>query len=182
MRELDHKEGWVLKNWCFWIMVLQKTLLTVPWTERSNQPILKEISPEYSLEGLMLKLKVQYFGHLMWRTDSLEKTLMGKTDSRKETSFSKGTREGEMVGRHHQLDGHEFEQAPGVGNGQGGLVLQSMGSQRVGHNWATELICGMGNRPSQRSKVKLPQSLIQFPNSICPQIFWNLNSPMICSF
>ena len=63
-------------------MVLEKTLYRVPWTaRRSNQSILKEISPEYSLEGLMLKLKLQYFGHLMQRTDSLEKTLMlGKTE------------------------------------------------------------------------------------------------------
>ena len=57
-------------------MVLEKTLLRVPWTARSNQSILKEMSPEYSLEGLMLKLKLQSFGHLMQRTDSFEKTLM----------------------------------------------------------------------------------------------------------
>ena len=77
MWELDYKESWVLKNWCFWTVVLEKTLLRVPWTaRRSNQSILKEISPEYSLEGLMLKLKLQYFGHLIGRTDSLEKTLM----------------------------------------------------------------------------------------------------------
>ena len=76
MWELDYEEGSVLKNWCFWTVVLEKTL-EVPWTaRRSNQSILKEISPEYSLEGLMLKLKLQYFGHLMWRVDSLEKTLM----------------------------------------------------------------------------------------------------------
>ena len=68
------KESWVPKNWCFWAAVLEKTLSRVPWTARkSNQSILKEISPEYSLEGLMLKLKLQYFGHLMWRTDSFEK-------------------------------------------------------------------------------------------------------------
>ena len=81
MLELDYKEGWPPKNWCFWTVVLEKTL-RVPWTSRiSNQSILKEISPEYSLEGLMLKLKFQYFGHLMWRADSLEKTLMlGKTE------------------------------------------------------------------------------------------------------
>ena len=78
--------------------------MRVPWIARSNQSFLKEISPEYSLEGLMLKLKLQYFGHLMGRTDSLEKTLM------------KGTTEDEMVGWHHRLDGHEFEQALGVGN------------------------------------------------------------------
>ena len=83
--ELDHKEGWALKNWWFWTVVLEKTvncgaregLLRIPWaSRRSNQSIPNEISPEYSLEGLMLKLKLQYFGNLMWRTDSLEKTLM----------------------------------------------------------------------------------------------------------
>ena len=85
MRELDHKQIWVLKNWCFWTVVLEKTLLRVPWTgRRSYQSILKEISPEYSWEGLMLKLKLQYFGHLMGRADSFEKTLMlGKIEGRR---------------------------------------------------------------------------------------------------
>ena len=78
--------------------------MRVSWTaRRSNQSILKEISSEYSLEGLMLKLKCQYFGHLMGRTDSLEKTLMlGRQEE-------KGTTEDETVGWHHRLDGHEFE-------------------------------------------------------------------------
>ena len=76
MWELDCEESWALKNWCFWTVVLEKPLES-PWTaRRSNQSILKEISPGCSLEGLMLKLKLQYFGHLMWRVDSLEKTLM----------------------------------------------------------------------------------------------------------
>ena len=81
MWELDHKECWVPRNWCFWPVVLEKTL-RVPWTvKRSNQSILKEISPECSLKGLMLKLKLQYFGHLMEKTDLLEKILMvGKID------------------------------------------------------------------------------------------------------
>ena len=75
--ELDCEESWVPKNWCFWTVVLEKTLERVPWAaRRPNWSILKEISPEYSLEGLMLKLKLQYFGHLMWRTDSLGKPLM----------------------------------------------------------------------------------------------------------
>ena len=70
--ELDYKNGREPKNWCLWTVVLEKT-----WeSPGSNQPILKEINPEYSLEGLMLKLKRQYFGHLMWRTDSFEKTLI----------------------------------------------------------------------------------------------------------
>ena len=76
MRELDHKESWALKNWCFWTVVLEKTLES-PWTARRfSQSILKEINPGCSLEGLMLKLKLQHFGHHMWRTNSLEKTLM----------------------------------------------------------------------------------------------------------
>ena len=77
---MDYKESWALKNWCF-LTVVWIRLLRVPWTtKRSTQSILKEISPEYSLEGLMLKQKLQYFGHLM-RNDSLEKTLMlGKTE------------------------------------------------------------------------------------------------------
>ena len=84
MCKLDYKESWVPKNWCFWTWCWRR-LLRVPWTaRRSNQSILKEFSPEYSLEGLMLKLKLQYFGHLMWRTDSLEKTLMlGKIEGRR---------------------------------------------------------------------------------------------------
>ena len=82
--------------WCW------RRLLRVPWTAgRSNQSVLKEISPECSLEGLMLKLRLQYFGHLMQRVDSLEKTLMlGGIGSRRT--------EDEMAGWHHRLDGHEF--------------------------------------------------------------------------
>ena len=76
MWELDYKESWVPKNWCFWTVVLEKTLESPLDSRRSNQSILKEISPEYSLGRLMLKLKLQYFGHLMGRADSLEKTLM----------------------------------------------------------------------------------------------------------
>ena len=76
MWELDYKESWAPKNWCFELWCWRR-LLRVPWTaRRSNQSVLKEISPEYSLERLMLKLKLQYFGHLMGRTDSLEKPLM----------------------------------------------------------------------------------------------------------
>ena len=76
MWELDYKESWAPKNWCFWSVVLEKTLVS-PLNCKEIQPIhLKEIIPECSLERLMLKLKLQYFGHLMWRADSLEKTLM----------------------------------------------------------------------------------------------------------
>ena len=85
MWELDYKESWVPKNWCFWNVWCWRRPSRVPWTvRRSNQSILKETCPEYSLEGLMLKLKLQYFGHLMGRADSLEKTLMlEKTEGRR---------------------------------------------------------------------------------------------------
>ena len=76
MWELDCEEGWALKNWCFWTVVLEKTLESPLDCKEIQQSILKEISPGCSLEGLMLKLKLQYFGHLMRRIDSLEKTLM----------------------------------------------------------------------------------------------------------
>ena len=120
-------ESWTVKKaecqridafelWCW------RRLLRVPWTARiSNQSILKEIGPEYSLEGLMFKLKLQYFGHLMRRAESFEKTLMlGKIEGRK-----KRGPEVEMVGWHHRFSGHEFEQAPGVGDGQGDLACCS---------------------------------------------------------
>ena len=109
--------------WCW------RRLLRVPWTaRRSNQSILKEISPGCSLEQLMLKLKLQYFGHLMRRVDSLEKTLMlGGNWGQEE----KGTTEDEMAGWHHRLDGHEFEQTPGVGDGQGGLACCDSWGRKV---------------------------------------------------
>ena len=114
-------ESWTIKKaerrrtdafelWCW------RRLLRVPWiARRSNQSILKKISPEYSLAGLMLKLKLQYLGHLMWRTDSLEKPLMlGKIEGRRSRGWQ---RMRWLVGWHHWLDGHEFEQALGVGDG-----------------------------------------------------------------
>ena len=104
-------------------MVLEKTLESpLEIQGRSNQSILKEISPECSLKELMLKLKLQYFGHQMRRADSLEKTLMlGKIESGRR----RGRQRMRLVGWHHQLDGHEFEQALGVGDGQGGLACCS---------------------------------------------------------
>jgi len=122
-------ESWTVKRaerrridafelWCW------RGLLRVPWTaRRSNQSILKEISPEYSLEGLMLKLKLQYFGHLMGRADSLEKTLMlGKIEGRRRRGWQ---RMRWLDGIVDWMDRHEFEQAPGIGDGQGGPVCCS---------------------------------------------------------
>ena len=120
--ELDHKEGWTLKNWCFWTVVLEKTLYRVPGTARSNQSILKEISPEYSLEGLMLKLKLQYFGHWCEELTHKKNPDAGK-DWRQE---KKGMTEDEMVGWYHWLNRHEFEQALGDGEEQGSLICCSL--------------------------------------------------------
>ena len=108
-------KGWAPIKWRFQIVV---RLLSIPYiARRADQSILKETNPEYSLEGLMLKMKLQYFGHLMWRADSLEKTLMlGKTEE------EKGVTEDETVGWHHRLNGHEFEQAPEDGEGPGSLA------------------------------------------------------------
>ena len=102
--------------WCW------RRLLRVPWTaRRSNQSILKEISPGCSLEGLRLKMKLQYFGHQMWRTDSFDKTLMlGKMGGGRRRRW-----QDEMVGWHHWLNGHEFRWILGVGDGQVGLACYS---------------------------------------------------------
>ena len=101
MKKAERQRIDAFELWCW------RRLLRVPWTaRRSNQSILKEISPGISLEGMRLKLKLQYFGHLMQRVDSLEKTLMlGKTEAGGE-----GATEDEMDGWHHRLSGHEFEQ------------------------------------------------------------------------
>ena len=113
VKKAEHRRIDAFELWCW------RILLRVPWTaRRSNQSILKEISPGCSLEGLMLKLKLQYFGHLMWRLDSLEKTDAGRDWGQEE----KGTTEDEMAGWHHQLDGHEFGWTLGAGDGQGSLA------------------------------------------------------------
>ena len=109
--------------------------MRVPWTaRRSNQSILKEISPEYSLEGLILKLKHQYFGHLMRRPDSLEKTDVGKDGGQEE----KGETEEEKIGWHHLLNGHEFEQTPEDSEGQASLTCCRSWSGRVEHDLVAE--------------------------------------------
>ena len=135
-------ESWTIKKaeyqridafelWCW------RRLLRVPWTaRRSNQSILKEVSPEYSLEGLMLKLKLQYFGHLMWRSDSLGKTLMlGKIEGRKRRGQQ---RMKWLHGSPTQWTWAWVNSRSWWWTGKPG-VLQSMGSQRVGYDWVTEL-------------------------------------------
>ena len=136
MWELDYTEIWKLKNWCFWTVVLEKTLESPLDCRRSNQSVLKEISPEYSSEGLLLKLKLQYFGHLIWRTDSLERKPWCWERWKAERE---GTTANDMAGWHYckwlwvwaSCGSWWWTRMPGM--------LQSLVSQRVRHDWATEL-------------------------------------------
>ena len=129
-------ESWTIKkDECQRIYVFESCWrrLRVPLTARiSNQSIPKEINHEYSLEGLMLKLKLLCFGHLMQRSNSLEKTpMLGRNEGRRR-------RGGEKAGWYHWLNGRKFEQTPGDGEGHRTGVLQSMGSQGVSCDFATE--------------------------------------------
>ena len=129
IKKTEHWRIDAFELWCW------RRLLRVPWTaRRSNQSILKEISPEYSLEGLLLELKLWYFGHLMWRADSLEKTLMvGKIGVRRRRGW-----QDEMVGWYHWLTGYEFVQIAGDSKAQGNLVCYSPWGCIVGHDLVTE--------------------------------------------
>ena len=125
MGELDYKESWSPKNWCFWTVVLENTLEKVPWTaRRSNQSIQKEISPEYSLEKTAAEAEIP----ILWPPDGKNWLIWKDPDAEKDwRQEEKGMTEDKTVRWHHWLNGHEFEQARGVGDGQ------------VGYNWATEL-------------------------------------------
>ena len=134
MWELDHKEGWALKNWCFHTLVLEKTLES-PLDCKEIKPISpKGNQPWNSMEGLILNLKRQFFGHLMWRAVNGKDPHAGK-DWRQE---EKGAGENEMVGWQHQLSGHETEQTLGDREGRAAWCAAVHGSQRVRHSWATE--------------------------------------------
>ena len=135
--ELDYKEIWARKNWCFWTMVLKKTFES-PLDFKEIQPvqsILKEISPGCSLKGMMLKLKLQYFGHLMRRVDSLEKTRMlglgagGEGDDRGWDGWMASLTQWTWV----WVNSRRWWWTGRPGG------LQFMGSQRVEHDWVTEL-------------------------------------------
>ena len=130
IKKAEHQRIDAFELWCW------RRLLRVPWTaRRSNKPILKEISPEYSLEGLMLKPKLQYFGHLMGRSDSLENILiLGKTEGRKR----RGQQRMRWMVSLTQWTWVWASSRSWWWTGRPDM-LQSMGSQRVGHDWATEL-------------------------------------------
>ena len=136
MSELDYKESWALKNWCFWTVVLER-LLRVPWTARSsNQSILKEISHGISLGGMMLKLKLQYLGYLMRIVDSLEKSLMlGGIGGKRRRGRQRMRCLNASLTRWTWV---WVNSGSWWWTGRLGM-LQFMGLERVGHDWAMEL-------------------------------------------
>ena len=135
MWELDCEESWVPKNWCFWTVVLEKTLES-PLDCKEIQLVHSKGDQSWcSLEGMMLKLKLQYFGHLMRRVASLKRLWCWEGLG----AGGEGATEDEMAGWHHRLNGHESEWTPGVGDGQGGLACCDSWGYKVRHDWATEL-------------------------------------------
>ena len=136
MWQLDCEEGWAPKNWCFWTVVLEKTLEGPLDFKEINQSILKEINPGISLEGMMQKLELQYFGHLVRRVDSLEKTLMlGGIRGRRRRDDRRW--DGWIASR-TRWTWVWVNSRSWWWTGRPGM-LRFMGSQRVGHDWATEL-------------------------------------------
>ena len=133
MWELDHKESWVPKNWCIWTVVMEKTLES-PLDCKDIQPVNPKENQAWIFIG---RAEDEAEVLILWPPDAKNR-LSGKDpdagiDWRQE---EKGTTENEMVGWHHWFDGHEFEQAPGVGDGQRSLVCCSSRRQRVRHDWA----------------------------------------------
>ena len=153
MWEVDHKEVWAPKNWCFRTVVLEK-ILEHPLDCKEIKPISCKRNQPLIFIG-MLMLKLQYFGHLRWRADSLEKTLMlRKIEDKRRRAW-----QDEIVGWHHQLNAHESEQTPGESEGQGNLACcSSMGLQRVRYDLATE--------QQQQQQQLYPQYLLDEP-SLC---------------
>ena len=121
MWELDYKEGWVLKNWCFWILVLEKTL-EGPLYCKEIQPVHPNGNQSWIFIG---RTDVEVETPILWPPDMKNWLIWKYPDAGKDWRQEKGTTEDEMVGWHHRLDGHEFEQSPGAGDGQGGLVCCS---------------------------------------------------------
>ena len=134
MWELDHKESWVLKNWCFWTVVLEKT------REYLDGKEIKLVNPKGNQSWIFIWRDVaEAETPILWSPD-VKNWLIGKdTDAGKDWTQEKGMKEDEMVRWYHQLNGHEFEQALGVGDGQGSLVCCSQWGCRVRHDWVTKL-------------------------------------------
>ena len=135
MWEMDHKEGWVLKNWCFLTVVLEKT----PESPLDSKEI-KPVNPKGNQPWIFIgRTEAEAEAPILWPPDAKNSLIPKDPDAGKYwRQEEKGMTEDKMLGCHHWLDGPKFEQAPGDGEGQGSHMLQSMGSQRVRHNEATE--------------------------------------------
>ena len=158
MWELDHKESWMPKNWCFWTVVLEKTLES-PLDCKEIQPVHPKGNQSWIFIG---RTDAEAETPILWPPDAknwlIEKDLDAGTDWRREEE--KGTIEDEMVGWHHRLNGHEFKQALGVGDGQGSLACCSPWGHRVGHDWATtELGCGLQGNAHGHSCLRFSKIL-----------------------
>ena len=173
VKKAEHRRIDAFELWCW------RRLLRVPWTAgRSNQSILKEISPGISLEGMMLKLKLQYFGHLMQRVDSLEKTLvLGGIRGRRR----RGRQRMRWLDGHHGLNGCESEWTPGVGDGQGGLACcnswgckESDTTERL--NWTEPCYWGMTRHDLLRYLLIAPS----IPGGLSSLARWNLVISLSC--
>ena len=136
MWELDCEESWVQKDWCFWTMVLEKTLES-PLDCKEIQPVHPKGDQSWVFTG---RTDAEAETPILW-PPHVKSWLTGKDPDagRVWGQEEKGRTEDEMAGWHHRLDGHKFELTPGVGDGQGGLVCCNSGSQRVRHDWATEM-------------------------------------------
>ena len=135
MWELDYKESWAPNKWCFWTVVLEKTLESpLDWQGDS-------VNPKGNQSWMFIgRTDAEAETPILWLPDGKNWLIWKDPDAGKDwRQEEKGTTKNKMVRWHHQLNEHEFEQALGVGDGQGSLVLQSMGSQRVRHDWVTEL-------------------------------------------
>ena len=141
MWELDYKESWEPKNWCFWTVVLEKTLES-PLDCKEIQLVNPKGNQSWIFIG---RTDTEAETSILWSPDAKNWLIWKDPDAGKDwKQEEKGTREDEMVGWHHQLNWHEFEQAPRVGDGQGSLACYSPWGHRVGHDWATDLNKGDG--------------------------------------
>ena len=151
MKKAERRRIDAFELWCW------RRLLRVPWTaRRSNLSILKESSPGCSAEGMMPKLKLQYFGYLMQKVDSLEETHAGRDWGQEE----KGTIEDEMAGWHYRLNGHESEWTLGVGDRQGGLACCN--------SWGHKA----SDTTEQLNWTELNNRSVFFPFYLCGEIIW----------
>ena len=136
MWELDHKESWALKYWCFWTVALEKTLES-PLDCKETKPVNPKGNQSWTHIG---RSDAEAETLILWPPDEKNWFIGKDPDAGKDwKQEEKGTTEDETVGWHYRLNGHEFEQALGVGDGQGSLARCSPWSHRVGHDWVTEL-------------------------------------------